>query len=280
LSENISLEYKLDGDKLAGYTDIRAEFTTDSLSAVVTEYTTDENGDIIFSFNGLNPKNAGDTVTAVYYGTKDGVEEISATYQYSIAKYCRDVIASYSSSNEDYEEVIAVCKGLLNYAAASQSYFDYNTDNLVNDGFENYEGRTYNNAMALTANEGENKVTFKSAGLSFTDTVMIRFNVAAESTKGLYTVVSDGENTWRVNTFKSTGTKGRYYVYIDGINLTDMSKPLTFTVYDKDGNQVSDTLTYSVESYAYAKQSASGAIKNLVNAMMNYGDAVKALAAK
>ena len=92
--------------------------------------------------------------------------------------------------------------------------------------------------------------------------------------------VSDGENTWRVNTFKSTGTKGRYYVYIDGINLTDMSKPLTFTVYDKDGNQVSDTLTYSVESYAYAKQSASGAIKNLVNAMMNYGDAVKALAAK
>ncbi len=279
LSENISLEYKLDGDKLAGYEGIRAEFTTDSLSAVVTEYTTDENGDIIFSFNGLNPKNAGDSVTAVYYGTKDGVEEISETYQYSIAEYCRDVIETYSDTNEDYEEVIAVCKGLLNYAAASQTYFDYNPEGLVNEGYENYTaGRTYQNAMALTANEGENKVTFKSAGLSFTDTVLIRFNVAAESTKGLYTVVSDGENTWRINSFKATGTAGRYYVYIDGINLTDLSKPLTFTVYDANDNQVSDTLTYSVESYAAAKQGAGGAIENLVNAMMNYGDAVRALA--
>ena len=51
-----------------------------------------------------------------------------------------------------------------------------------------------------------------------------------------------------------------------------MSEPVYITVYE-DQVAVSNTVRYSVESYAYAKQTDSDAqLVNLLRALMKYGD--------
>ena len=56
-----------------------------------------------------------------------GDEVIGDTLEYSVMKYCLNQIEKSKKS-----ELVAVCKAMLNYAAASQLSFDYNTDNLAN----------------------------------------------------------------------------------------------------------------------------------------------------
>ena len=54
-----------------------------------------------------------------------------------------------------------------------------------------------------------------------------------------------------------------------------MRTACTAEVYDKTaGERVSDTVTYSIESYAASKvDDTDAALAELVNAMMKYGDA-------
>ena len=56
-----------------------------------------------------------------------------------------------------------------------------------------------------------------------------------------------------------------------------MSTLVEFTVYDGDGAAVTNTLTYSIESYAASKANNSDAnLVALVKAMMKFGDGAKA----
>ena len=76
--------------------------------------------------------------------------------------------------------------------------------------------------------------------------------------------------------FEQTQTHvDRYYVYFNGLNSGLMSEPVYFTVYE--GNKaVSNTLSYSIESYAYSqenKATVDEALLKLLKAMMRYGDA-------
>ena len=71
------------------------------------------------------------------------------------------------------------------------------------------------------------------------------------------------------------GRKGRYYIYFSGLNSAQMSEPVYFTVCHGD-TVVSNTIRYSIESYAYAqanKEVSDESLLELLKAMMKYGDA-------
>lgn len=285
LTDSVAVNYKLNADELEGFDSIRAEFAIGDKVTTVTDYTVDEGGNLVFSFTGVNPKNVGDTITATYYKTKDGVEYPSAQTTYSVAENCRNLIENYEATNADYAEVIAVCKGLLNFAAASQEYFEYNANSLANVGHEYYAAhREYTNAMAITKNAGESTVTWRSAGLNFSDNVALRFNIETTDIDGLVVKAVVGNETWFIpsSAFSAVeNAENRYYVYFNKLSVACMSDAVDFTVY-KNGKQVSDTLTYSIESYAAAKANDAdidnhSAIEKLVRTMMNYGDAARAL---
>lgn len=287
ITDSIAVDYKLSDDLLDGFDSIRAEFAVGDKVTKVDSYTTDENGNIVFSFAGVNPKNVGDTITATYYRTKDGVEYPSAQNTYSVAQNCRNLIEKYADTNADYAEVVAVCKGLLNFAAASQEYFSHNTESLANAGYEQYTAnREYTSVMAITANEGESTVAWRSAGLNFSTNVALRFNIEAENIENLIVKAVVGNETWFIpsSAFSAVAdTENRYYVYFNMLSVAAMSESVDFTVYE-NSKQVSDTLTYSIESYAAAKANDAdtakdSAIEKLVRTMMNYGDAARELKA-
>ncbi len=290
LTDEITVNYKLDADTFtdAGYTNPkpRAEFEVNGVVTNVTDYTV-EDGKYVFAFTGVNPKNIADNITVTYFATDDSGVEYSAYKQnYSVKEYCDSILANYTG--DDAEEVMSVIKGMLNFSAASQEYFSYNTDSLANAGLDEADKElTFTDEekpvdkMAIKANEnGESTVKWKSAGLNFSSNVALRFNIEAADINGLVVKAVVGEDTWFIPATafsKVDGTDNRYYVYFNKLSVACMRDTVDFTVYDANGAQVSDTLTYSIESYAAAKFENTGAIGRLVKSMIKYGDAAKAL---
>ena len=66
---------------------------------------------------------------------------------------------------------------------------------------------------------------------------------------------------------------GNYYIYIKGITFTQLTEELDITVYNGD-TAVSNTLRYSIASYASKNQ--SGALGELMKAMMKVGASAQA----
>ncbi|MBQ5889787.1 MAG: hypothetical protein IIW73_08130, partial [Clostridia bacterium] len=58
----------------------------------------------------------------------------------------------------------------------------------------------------------------------------------------------------------------------DGMKAREMDTIVTVAIYDADGNQISNQVTYSVNSYVYSKlNNSSTTLVALVNAMARFG---------
>jgi phosphomannomutase len=175
---------------------------------------------------------------------------------------------------------------LLNYGAAAQTYRSYNTKELVNaqlTATQKAWGTGALRALDTVLNTdykviSNPTVTWKGAGLVLEDSVVLRLKIATNSTEGLAVKIRrEGAPTATVTASHFEKTDGGYYVYFDGLNASEMSKTVYLTVY-KGETAVSNTLSYSVESYAYSKLGVGGNLTALLSAMMKYGDSAQAVA--
>ena len=87
----------------------------------------EDNGYMVSSY-GIPAKKMGDTIYfKAYAKLADGSYIYSELKSYSAVEYANDRLA-----NSDNAKTKALCVALLNYGAAAQTYFGYNTDNLMN----------------------------------------------------------------------------------------------------------------------------------------------------
>ena len=118
------------------------------------------------------------------------------------------------------------------------------------------------------------KATWKAASLVLNNGVTIRFRFAAESTEGLTVKIVAAGQEWTVSQFTAAEQAGQYYADFSGLSARQMREVVSVTVMEGD-TAVSNTLEYSVETYAYNKQNEAR-IGDLVLAMMRYGDSAAA----
>lgn len=120
--------------------------------------------------------------------------------------------------------------------------------------------------------------TWLGAALRLVDKVEMRFIISAESIDGLTVKFTDSTGETEYATVESsdfeTRAAGGYYVYFNGFDASQMSEVVYVAAYNGE-TAVSNTICYSIESYAYAKQNSS-TLGELVIAMMKYGNAAKA----
>ena len=169
---------------------------------------------------------------------------------------------------------------LLNYGSASQLYTGHNRENLANAQLtdEQKSWGTSDQPELETVKDTAYKtidnptVTWKGVGLNLEKSVTMRFKIAADSIEGLSVKVeSESGGEWTIPAESFVKADDGYYIYFDGLNAGQMSESVYLTVYDGDA-AVSNTIRYSVESYAYAKQGDTDtALTNLLSAMMKYG---------
>lgn len=283
LQDNLCINFKANENLFTevGYENPYVIFELNGEEYIVTDYEV-VSGKYVFDFSDISPANMNDTVRATLYATFDGVEYASETREYSVATYCYNMLSKYNT--DDYVELRTLLVDLLNYGAQTQIYTNYNTDALVNAqlteeqaAWGTSETPAYETVQNLAYKTIDNPtVQWKGGGLNLQDSVTMRFKISAESIENLTVIAETDTTIWTISAEEFEATTGGYYVFFDGLDASQMSEAVYLTVYDGD-MPVSNTICYSIESYAYSKQSSTDTnLVNLLEAMMKYGNSASA----
>lgn len=285
-SDRISFSYKFyaDAPPNASYTDPKVVFTIGDRTVSMTEYTLREGVYQTYVFTlDIAPHEIGNDITIVFYAMKGDVPVQSKPITYNIRRMLYDKLQNHYP----YEPSDTVIVDLLNYGAATQTYVG-DTDPLINAYLTDEQkalGTQEDVALSNYANSKYETVenasaTWVGAYLTLIDNVEMKFVFNAENTDGLTVKVTTADpkdpnavgTTWTITNF-TPYADGGYVAAFDGFNATQMRELVYVTVYDAEGNAISNTYRYSIESYACAKANGSDAnLAALVMAMMTYGD--------
>lgn len=245
-----------------------------------------ENGDNwVYTYTGIAAKEMGSLVTATVHGTKDGKEYTGKSLEYSVKQYAYNKLKADTTDGKFKTMLV----DMLNYGAAAQEYWGYNPKNLVNaeltDDQKAYATQTVptltdNRAVSGTANGLE----LKGITLLMQEKIAIKYYFTHKNYTGkmsdLTMKVTYVDSNGQTQTCEITGDKfttngDSYAVVFDELNPTQLHTVCTAEVFDKDGKKVSQTVTYSPESYA-ARKLADGntneKFAKLLGEMMKYGD--------
>ncbi|MBE6742061.1 MAG: leucine-rich repeat domain-containing protein [Ruminococcaceae bacterium] len=181
------------------------------------------------------------------------------TIEYSVYNYCRQIL-----EGEYAENLKELAESTLDYAAAAQTYFNYNTDNMAT---VDATGDFYNNVAGADLSS--------VAGVSAAPSCIKRASIVVKSDLeiNLYSLTPievtgysiDSDNAERFTA--TTGEKnGDYYcVHISGIDAANMNK--TFTVNTSEGDIVMTANTV-IKMMA---GSSNANLSTLAKAMYLYG---------
>ena len=193
-----------------------------------------------------------------------GEETLDILEGYSVKTYAQNKLNAEDSSNE----LKRLVSDLLHYGAAAQMYTGFKMDELATNGVENLLPAS--NAVPtetdfdLTNEQAQGAsypVWFAGAGVQFSNVnkIFVKLNLLEGATLENVTLTINGVE---VEVTDAT-------VYTDGILPTEFADTYTF-VLSYDG-VVMQTLTYSVNAYAYAMRKNTSAMGTLALALYNYG---------
>lgn len=255
-------------------TDYYMTFTMNDVETRVDELSA-KNGYLMFTFDNIPPQMMGEVISAMVYDA-DGNPMLDEAFEFSIKEYAAKVLNLYP----DNTELVNLVADMLKYGAAAQTYKNYKASERVDDldGLDTMgsakDPDESDNARVLTTAEdtGIDKTlySFTAAGVRFDydNKLYVKFRATGDGTIKL---TCNGKT---VTSSVSDLGDGIYIFYTDGISATEFDKVYTFELY-VDG-VLHQTITYSVNSYAYAKKdSQTAGLADLAVALYRYGLSAK-----
>ena len=270
----------------AGFENAYMVFQFNGETTVVTEseYVA-ATGRTCFRFPGLNPQKMGDNIHATLYATVDGYEVSIVNASYSMVQYCDRQLKNSAIS----AELRTALSDLLIYGEMNQIYEGYKTDALCTSLLSAEATLTPStfpaagvdaswNVQSMTGTKLDD-CTFTGVGVTLGAKIVIGLNVTCTDTERFSFKVTIGgvDHVITGDMLVPTGVENKYVLNFDKITAIQLGQTITFTIWEGD-TQVSRTATYSVYSYIYKNQNTADTnMANLLKAIYNYGEAVKAL---
>ena len=284
LQSDLAINYKVNRELLEtnGFTQPYVVIEDNGATVTLREYSL-QDGKYVFVYRNIAPHRIGDIVTATLYASYGGKLYRSESRDYSVADYCYNMLGK-TEGMESYETLRRLLVDILLYGAKTQEYMSYRCESLCSERLspsqlacgtescrelENHRNQSYETVENPT-------VYWKGAGLNLRESVAIRFRIEAESYEGLEVRITLAGKTYRIYSKDFDHRQEGTYVHFRSINAAQMSEPVYAAVFH-NGVQVSDTVCYSIESYAYSKQNDTiPHLAELVGRMMCYGDSTRA----
>ena len=214
----------------------------------------DENGDYIVTAYLAAAQMADPIVIQLFDGDTYGEQ-----HTYNAVDYAHYILDGAYSANTK-----SMVKAMLDYGAAAQYYFDYNTENLANYGLETVETADIPQVNSTMVTGNVDGIRFYGASLVFASKVAVRY----------YFVVDGDISSYTFGGHEVVKSGDYYYVEIPNINPQDYSEDIVLSV--SDGNNTMD-ITYSPLCYIsrmYHKNT-NALLTDLVEAMYIYGIAAQ-----
>ena len=244
-------------------------------------------GGRVYTLTGTVVRNAGDSIEYVF--VFEGVTPQHAETVLTAELWCDGYkLLTKSCSLQQYiderKEEAGLTQNESNLLDALDAYFaalenaQTGSNNEVNiDGFTNVT------VTDKKVTDNGNLATFQSAAVGFGNDIRIRFTLQLAGGVDISNLtfkvkVNDGAEI-EVSSSLISVDGNTVYIYTDAIAATNLDDAYTITVYN--GETAGASFTYSVKSYVYAFQSATGESEAqvlLVKALYNYGLSAKAYA--
>ena len=268
---DLGIKYGVDVTNIDEITEgtLQMRFTVDDVSTTVVG--TRQGNQYAFDFAGLAPQRMGDNIKAelLFHGvvveTKDN---------YSIRQNVLNLLAN----NPENEELKQFISDMLYYGAAAQKYSGYKKNNLVTDGIEDLLNAPLDKELTeeynkLFLSEPTTDIRFKSATVWFdvVNKLIVKVNNPNNDAIKVYVTREGGE---RIELYYDPSVGG---YMTDEIKVTDFQTTYTFEIVD-ESNNVLQTLTYSVNTYAFSKQNSTNpAMVELALALFRLGQSAEKL---
>ena len=274
------------------YVIVEQEMEDGQIKMTSVEGVLDETGtEYRFLYEGVEAKQVGDSLVATIYAydAEGNTVKGSQAAPYSAKVYCTSMFNKTATqlglSDAKYANMRTLLVDLLNYSSEAQKYFGYKEDTLVNADLSAELQVLASSDSVLSSLEDltsvayeviENPtVTWKGATLMLMNKVYVRVNIQyAGDVNNIKAVIAlESGETYEVTEFVEYGD-GLYYAYCDQVTAYQMETPIYVKI--MEGNTViSNTVRYSVSSYAYKYQN-NETVGAVVCAMMKYGKAAVA----
>ena len=285
LLSNISMNYIISKDAVADYDDYLLTAEVSGKSYILRGV---EKGDLVyFTLDCLNAAQMNENITAQLKCYLEGETFVSPVDHYSIAAYAFTMLNKDNVSSA----IKTLCANLLRYGSATQVYKNYATDALADEELS-YVHRelltdlgavTFRDNYALLGDVEAPSVTWYGKTLSLDSTVAVKLVVNASDFDGegnelclrVSYVGADGQQKNVVLTTPElyNAEKKLYLFTLDCLEAAELRTVLTMAVYHGD-TQVSQTMTYSADTYGIGK---SGALLDVCKALFAYADAAQAV---
>ena len=195
--------------------------------------------------------------------SNDGLLLTEGTY--SIRNY-----ASYLLEGKYDAYTKQLVRYMLHYGATAQSYFEYNTENLANAGYEAISLQAVPTQDLTVEKSGSVPgITFYGASLEHESRIAVNFYFSApDGVEGL-TFSANG------NSYEAENRNGLYSVMVTDINPQEYDKPVVMTVSDGSNEY---QVSYSPMHYIVRmskRDTSSDSLKELLKALYNYHLAAK-----
>ena len=259
----------------------------------------ESDGFYVSSSAGIAAKNLGDTIYfAVYARLKDGSYCYSSLVSYSPKTY------AYNQLKSGTDDMKALVVAMLNYGAKAQSYFNYNTDNLIDANLtaaqkalvKDYSSTMMNSVAlpndskmgAMTSNGG---YASRYPTISFEGVFCINYYFKPSKTpSGNITMyiwdqaaydgaaaLSKGNASKAINMTKTSSDE--YMAVAEGIAAKNLDKGVYVAFCYTSGNTeyCSGVVGYSIGAYCTSQASKTGTLADLAAACAVYGYYAKQL---
>ena len=273
------INFKINKAELDGATNISVVFNFNGEETVGVDSSEATDTVAVYKFSGIGPHQLADKVSATITATY-GETTLTDTIEYSVKDYCVAQLGNNPDTNDALNTLIV---DMLRYGAAAQVYTNYNTDALATDGLTADQlapGTDVTADLGLTPiaqkitamAAGEKKVKWTAAALKLEGNVAIILKLQKIDGKTFnndltvkYTIDNDP-------TVYSAVMLNQGVCQID-MPVNRMNSVIHAVVYDGD-EAVSNTVNYSIASYAAAKQNETlDSLGDLVKAMIRFGNA-------
>ena len=192
---------------------------------------------------------ADDVVVQIYDANGNAV---SQTYTGSVRSYAAKALASTATT----EKVKTMVVDMLNYGAAAQQHFKYNTDDLANNILSEEQKLMATGTVSCINGQIKGDNCYGS-NLSLEECILLNMFFSGMKGKEIASMYATVSFTGYDDVTKNITVYGSefvrysadiYRVVVDDIVLADAECPVTVTVYNADGT-VHGAATDSVESY-------------------------------